>query len=220
MGYILSLETSTTNCSVCLALNGKSIAHKEYNSSHFSHSEKLHVFIEEVLNKANCHTDQLDAIAISKGPGSYTGLRIGVSAAKGLCFGLDIPLISLETLKVLSVQISTQKGVIIPMLDARRQEVYDRIFDHNSIPLSETRATVLESDTYCAFLKQGLVHFIGTGVSKLKSIIQPHPNAKFVDEAYPSASDMNELAYHKFKENDFEDVAYFEPFYLKEFIGG
>jgi tRNA threonylcarbamoyladenosine biosynthesis protein TsaB len=186
MAYILHLDTTTKKCSVALAFKGSFCAQKELLSEHFSHSEKLHVFIQDVLLEAGIDTDQLKAIAISKGPGSYTGLRIGVAAAKGLCFALDIPLIAVNTLELM-VQPHTvaPETFIIPMLDARRMEVYTAVFDSNKNWVEGTNAMVLTD-----FTEQ--VH-------------------------YPSAKEMFILALERFEKGAFESLAYFEPFYLKDF---
>jgi tRNA threonylcarbamoyladenosine biosynthesis protein TsaB len=217
MAYILNIETSTTNCSVALSKNGKVIGLKEDNSLEYSHAERLHIYIDEVLKTAQISKNQLNAIAISKGPGSYTGLRIGVSAAKGLCFALNIPLISVPTLEALAHQIENPKGTIVAMLDARRMEVYSAIYDVKHNLVRSTAAEVLNPESYQELLELSSVYFIGNGVQKTKSIIT-HKNAQFVDNKLPSAKQMCALSFERFKTKDFEDVAYFEPFYLKDFI--
>jgi len=220
MATILCIETATTNCSVCLSVNGKVIALKEDYNNQYSHAERLHIYIEELLVKNNVLKSELDAIAVSKGPGSYTGLRIGVSAAKGLCFALEIPLISIPTLDSLGDQVKETKGVIVAMLDARRMEVYAAVYDaHNKKQLRETRAEVLDSDSFLEYLDKGIVYFIGDGVEKFKAICH-HKNAVFIDAKLPSANEMGLLAEEKYKKSDIEDVAYFEPYYLKDFISG
>ncbi|MBV1922576.1 MAG: tRNA (adenosine(37)-N6)-threonylcarbamoyltransferase complex dimerization subunit type 1 TsaB, partial [Flavobacteriaceae bacterium] len=163
MATILCLETSTTNCSVALSVNGSVIALKEDNSNQYSHAERLHVFIEEVLSESNIKKDDLDAIAISKGPGSYTGLRIGVSAAKGLCFALDVPLISIPTLEILASQLQIENGLIISMLDARRMEVYSSVYNKEIIEVRETKAEVIDETSFVSFLDIENVFFIGNG---------------------------------------------------------
>jgi len=177
----------------------------------------LHSYIDEVLIKSKIKFSDLDAIAVSKGPGSYTGLRIGVSAAKGLCFAIDKPLISVATLEALAHQIKIEEGVIVPMLDARRMEVYSAIFDLNYKQIRDTQAQILEEQSFKDYLEEGKVYFIGNGVEKTKTLIS-HPNAIFVDNKLPSANEMSLLANNKYKKNDIEDVAYFEPYYLKDFI--
>ena len=217
MSYILNIETATTNCSVSLSNQGETLyLVEDYNNS-YSHAERLHVYIDQVLHKADITADRLDAVAVSKGPGSYTGLRIGVSAAKGLCYALKIPLISVSTLEALAHQVVANDGVIIPMLDARRMEVYAAVFDAQKNLVRETKAEVVDQRSYNAFLERSKVYFIGTGVSKTKDVIQSD-NAVFIEDKLPSASTMSKLSYEKLKKNDIEDVAYFEPYYLKDFI--
>lgn len=217
MALILNIETATTNCSVSLSRNGETVVLKEDNSKNYSHAESLHVFIDAVLKEAGITSKDLDAVAISKGPGSYTGLRIGVSAAKGLCFALDKPLISVPTLEALAHQVICTEGVIVAMLDARRLEVYAAIFNSNHEEIKETEAQVLDENAYADYLKEGKVYFVGNGVEKTKALIN-HPNAIFIEDKLPSASEMSLLAFNKYKKSDTEDVAYFEPYYLKDFI--
>ena len=161
MAYVLNIETSTTNCSVALSKSGSIVAFKEDNSLGYSHAERLHVYIDEVLQTAKVSIDQVDAIAISKGPGSYTGLRIGVSAAKGLSYALDVPLISVPTLEALAHQVDAPKGAVVAMLDARRQEVYSAIFDDHFSELRATEAEVLTPESYQELLESSPVYFIG-----------------------------------------------------------
>ncbi|MDN3723395.1 tRNA (adenosine(37)-N6)-threonylcarbamoyltransferase complex dimerization subunit type 1 TsaB [Aequorivita sp. SDUM287046] len=219
MAIILCLETATVNCSVALAVNGEIKAIREENDQKFSHAEKLHVFIDEVLKEAKIAKAGLDAIAVSKGPGSYTGLRIGVSAAKGLCFALDIPLISTFTLEVLAQQVNPKDGFIIPLLDARRMEVYSAVFNAEKKQIRETRAEILNENSFSEFLKAGNTVFLGDGADKLEAICNSE-NARFHQRSFPSAADMAQLAEAKYKISDTEDVAYFEPYYLKEFMLG
>jgi tRNA threonylcarbamoyladenosine biosynthesis protein TsaB len=217
LALILNIETSTTNCSVSLSKEGETLVLKEDNNDKYSHAERLHSYIDEVLIEAKIPLSNLDAISISKGPGSYTGLRIGVSAAKGLCFAIDKPLISVATLEALAYQIKIEKGVIVSMLDARRMEVYSAIFNADYQQIRDTQAQILDAQSFTSFLDQGKVYFIGNGVEKTKTLIS-HPNAVFIDNKLPSANEMSTLSYKKFKEHNFEDVAYFEPYYLKDFI--
>jgi tRNA threonylcarbamoyladenosine biosynthesis protein TsaB len=214
---ILNIETSTTNCSVSLSKEGETLVLKEDNNNKYSHAERLHSYIDEILIEAKIPLSDLDAIAVSKGPGSYTGLRIGVSAAKGLCFAIDKPLISVATLEALAHQIKIEEGVILPMLDARRMEVYSAIFDLNYKQIRDTQAQILEEQSFKDFLNEGKVYFIGNGVEKTKTLIN-HTNAIFIENKFPSANQLSVLSYNKFKENNFVDVAYFEPYYLKDFI--
>ncbi|MEO8773470.1 MAG: tRNA (adenosine(37)-N6)-threonylcarbamoyltransferase complex dimerization subunit type 1 TsaB [Gelidibacter sp.] len=218
MSYILNIETATTNCSVSLSKEGEILVLKEDYNSNYSHAESLHVFIDSVFKEANLKPRDVDAIAVSKGPGSYTGLRIGVSAAKGLCFSLDKVLISVDTLESLSHQLTIDSGYIVPMLDARRMEVYAAVYDEQHKQVRAIEAQVLDEHSFNAFLQVGKVYFIGNGVEKTKQIIT-HPNAVFIENKLPSAKEMAQLAYDKYKKSDMEDVAYFEPFYLKDFIG-
>ncbi|KXO00369.1 peptidase M22 [Aequorivita aquimaris] len=219
MAVILCLETATTNCSVAIAVDGEVKAIREENNQKFSHAEKLHVFIEEVLSEAKVDKKKLEAVAVSKGPGSYTGLRIGVSAAKGLCFALDIPLISTPTLEVLAQQVNTSNSHIIPLLDARRMEVYSAVFNSDKKQVRETKAEILKEDSFADFLEKGKTIFIGDGAVKFEAICK-HKNAVFQNDLFPSSADMVSLAEAKYKISDTENVAYFEPFYLKEFMMG
>jgi len=220
MATILCLETATTNCSVTLSVNGSVIAFREDNSKSYSHAERLHVFINEVLQEAKLAKDQLDAICVSKGPGSYTGLRIGVSAAKGLCFALDVPLISIATLSALASQVTAADALyIVPMLDARRMEVYSAVYNSDKEEIRETQAQILEETSFSTFLDEGKVLFIGNGVEKFQEICK-HPNALFMPGALPSAVQQAKLSQAKFDRQEFEDVAYFEPYYLKDFKVG
>ncbi len=216
--YILNIETATTNCSVSLSQGGETIVLKEDYDKNYSHAERLHIYIDEVLKEAKVSSGNIEAIAVSKGPGSYTGLRIGVSAAKGLCYALDKPLISVSTLEALAHQVTTcDEAVIISMLDARRMEVYSAVFDADYNQIRETEAQILDESSFKDYLEAGNVYFIGNGVEKAKTLIK-HPNAIFIDGKLPSANEMSLLAYNKYKINDTEDVAYFEPYYLKDFV--
>lgn len=217
MSKILCLETATTNCSVALSENGSVIAFREDTSTEYSHAERLHVFIEEVLEEANTTIKNIAAIAVSKGPGSYTGLRIGVSTAKGLCYSLDIPLISIPTLQSLVMQVNDQTDYIVPMLDARRMEVYASVYNAKKQEIEKTKAEILNKNSFSEYLEKGIVTFIGNGVEKFKEICN-HPNARYIEGKFPSALQMVLLAKDKLTKTDFEDVAYFEPFYLKDFI--
>ena len=217
MAIILNIETATTNCSVSLSKHGETFALQEDFDKQYSHAERLHVYIDTLLKENDVKRSQLNAIAVSKGPGSYTGLRIGVSAAKGLSFALDIPLISVSTLEALAKQVKIEKGVIIPMLDARRLEVYSAIFDANYNILRNIEAQILDADAFRDYLNNGKVYFIGNGVEKTKLLIT-HENAIYIEDKLPSANEMGLIAHEKYKKNDIEDVAYFEPFYLKDFV--
>lgn len=221
MTHILCLETATTNCSVALSINGEVVMMQEDNAKKYSHAERLHTFIKEVLDKAGVAQEKLDAIAVSKGPGSYTGLRIGVSAAKGLCAALDIPLIAVETLRSLSRKqnLTTHNELVVPMLDARRMEVYSAIYDSEGNVIRGTEAQILDETSFTEYLDKSIVHFIGNGVEKFQEVCT-QPNARFVTNELPSAAQMAAISDQKFTEGLFEDVAYFEPYYLKDFIAG
>ena len=215
MTYILNIETATKNCSVSLAKNGETILCKEIAEQGYSHAEKLHVFIEEIVKEANVNFSEIKAVAVSKGPGSYTGLRIGVSAAKGLCYALQIPLISIDTMQVLAKKANVD-GLIVPMIDARRMEVYSAIFDKNHNKIKEVEAEVLTENSYQDF--DQTVYFVGDCQEKCQTVLVKD-NFKFLPEIiFPSANEMSVLSFEKFQNNDFEDVAYFEPFYLKDFM--
>lgn len=218
--YILNIETATKNCSVSLAKNGKTILCKEIAEHGYSHAEKLHVFIEEILKETGIGITDLHAIAVSKGPGSYTGLRIGVSTAKGLCYALEIPLISVDPLQVLAKQalsiINYNCGYIVPMIDARRMEVYSAVYDGGLNRINDVQAEILTEDSYADCLED--IYFIGDCQEKCQTVLTKD-NFHFLPEiVFPSANEMSALSYEKFLKSEFEDVAYFEPFYLKDFL--
>ena len=214
--YILNIETATKNCSVSLAKNGETILCKEIAEQGYSHAEKLHVFIEEIIKETGIGVNDLNGIAVSKGPGSYTGLRIGVSTAKGLCYALGIPLISVDTLQVLAKKVVVEDGLIVPMLDARRMEVYSAIFDKSYSKIKEVQAEILTENSYAEITDT--IYFIGDCQEKCKTVLTA-TNFHFLPEiVFPSAKEMSALSFEKFTKNDFEDVAYFEPFYLKDFL--
>lgn len=216
MTYILNIETATRNCSVSLAKNGETVLCREIAEQGYSHAEKLHVFIEEILKETGITVQDLKAIAISKGPGSYTGLRIGVSTAKGLCYALGIPLISVDTLQVLAQNVSVENGLIVPMIDARRMEVYSAVFDANHNKIMEVQAEILTEESYADMTET--VYFIGDCQEKCQTVLTKD-NFHFLPEiVFPSANEMSSLSFDKFNKNEFEDVAYFEPFYLKDFL--
>jgi tRNA threonylcarbamoyladenosine biosynthesis protein TsaB len=216
LSYILNIETATKNCSVALAKDGETIFCNEISELGYSHAEKLHVFIEEIIAKAGITAKELNAIAISSGPGSYTGLRIGVSAAKGLCFALDIPLISVDTLTSLASQATVSEGIVVSMIDARRLEVYSAIFNAKNEMIRKVEAEILTESSFDGFSET--IYFVGDSNEKAKAILNK-PNFIFLDEiVYPSAKEMSALSYKKFQENTFEDLAYYEPYYLKDFM--
>ena len=224
MALILCIETSTNICSVALALNGQVLASFDEHQSN-SHAAILTVLIDKLLKKNKVQIDQLDAIAVSSGPGSYTGLRIGVSVAKGICFAIQKPLIATTSLKILATGVlSAEKdaihepnALICPMIDARRMEVYSTLFDANLNQTTDIVAEIIDSASYGAVLDKGQILFAGNGSQKCQPLIN-HPNAIFIPNVYPTASGMASLANDAFLNNQFEDVAYFEPFYLKDFI--
>jgi tRNA threonylcarbamoyladenosine biosynthesis protein TsaB len=216
MSYILNIETSTKNCSVSLSKNGNCLIIKEIAEENYSHAEQLHNFISNVLKENEINFQDLDAVAISKGPGSYTGLRIGVSAAKGLCFALDIPLIAIDTLTVLAQQVQIDNAFIVPVLDARRLEIYCTVLNQNYETITPVNAHILTDNSFLEYSNPLI--FIGDCVQKCQEIIKL-PNAQFI-HSYPSAKDMCTLSYQKFLNKEFENTAYFEPFYLKDFILG
>lgn len=216
MHYIINIETATKNCSVSIAANGKTLVCKEMSELGYSHAEKLHLFIQDVIQEAAISFSQLSAIAVSQGPGSYTGLRIGVSAAKGLSYALQIPLISVDTLLALAHQVSANDGLIVPMIDARRMEVYSAIFDSNKQKIREVQAEIISAESFAAISDK--IYFIGDSNEKVKSVLTKS-NFVFLDAIqFPSAKEMSTISYQKYLEKDFEDVAYFEPYYLKDFL--
>jgi len=216
MAYILNIETATKNCSVSIALDGKLLLCKEMAEQGYSHAEKLHVFIEETLGDCQLKFKDLSAIAVSQGPGSYTGLRIGVSAAKGLAFALDIPLIAVDTLAVLAAQAKISYGLIVPMIDARRMEVYSAIFDANLKIVRDVQAEIITEESFSEI--DSKIYFVGDCLEKCKAVLTKD-NFIFLDNVvYPSAAAMSALSGDSYKKNDTVDVAYFEPYYLKDFM--
>jgi tRNA threonylcarbamoyladenosine biosynthesis protein TsaB len=216
MAYILNIETSTKNCSVSVFADHELLASCELATDGYAHAEKLHVFIGKALKSAGITYNNLCAVAVSKGPGSYTGLRIGVSAAKGLCMALDIPLIGVNTLELLAIQLDFKEGFAIPMIDARRMEVYSQIFDTQYNTIRDVQAEIITADTYADL--DGPIHIIGDCQPKIKTLLT---NSKFVyhdNIVYPSAKNMGFISSEKFDVGAFEDLAYFEPFYLKDFM--
>ena len=216
LGYILNIETATKNCSVALAKEGETIFCKEIAEEGYSHAERLHVFIEDIIKETGITLRDLSAVAVSQGPGSYTGLRIGVSAAKGLCYALDIPLIAVDTLQALAAQVIISNGLIIPMIDARRMEVYSAVFAPNYERKREVLAEIITENSF-EDLEETL-YFVGDCADKCKSVLNKD-NYVFLEHIkYPSAKEMSALSFEKFKINDTVDVAYFEPYYLKDFM--
>lgn len=222
MATILHIETSTEVCSVAVSQDGLCVFEREDREGP-NHAVKSGVFIDEALSHIDSQLLTLDAVAVSGGPGSYTGLRIGVSTSKGVCFGRDARLISVPTLEVLCVPVLLQEKVkeddalLCPMLDARRMEVYAALFDRSLREVRPTQADIVDGDTYRAFLDERPIYFFGNGAAKCMEVIN-HPNARFIEGVVPLARWMFPLAERRFFDQKFEDVAYFEPFYLKDFV--
>ena len=220
MALILGIETATRNCSVALFKDGIVIAEKEHISDDYIHAEQLTLFIQQVIESANVTLKKVEAVALSKGPGSYTGLRIGTSSAKGLCYALDIPLIGISTLKAMAFEMAKNEksAIYCPMIDARRMEVFSALYDVDNKQVRGVQADVVDENTYTEFLADETI-FFGDGSLKCQEIIN-HKNAKFIEGINPSAKNLGILANTKFENKDFENVAYFEPYYLKDFVAG
>ena len=222
MSCILHIETSTTVCSVALSEDGQCIYHDEDRSGQ-NHNERIGTFVDAALSFADSHAIPLDAVAVSAGPGSYTGLRIGVSMAKGICYALNLPLVAVPTLELLAVPVLLRHddlpadALLCPMIDARRMEVYSALYDRALHTVREIRAEVVEPGAYDEMLARHPVYFFGDGAEKCKSVIT-HPNAHFIDNIQPLAKNMSPLAEKRLITQQTEDVAYFEPFYLKDFV--
>lgn len=227
MATILNIETSTEVCSVSLAKDGQTLFQKESNDG-LNHSKLLTVFIEELFKENNFEKNRLDAVAVSKGPGSYTGLRIGVSVAKGLCFGLNIPLIGIGSLDSMADHVATETGIYFnaenldkllfcPMIDARRMEVYMALYNSKGENVLPVAAEIIDENSLAEYLKENKILFFGNGAEKCRSKIT-HANAVFAGPATTSARFMQKLSEKKYNNGQFEDVAYFEPFYLKDFV--
>ncbi|MBL7932414.1 MAG: tRNA (adenosine(37)-N6)-threonylcarbamoyltransferase complex dimerization subunit type 1 TsaB [Bacteroidia bacterium] len=220
MAYILHIETATTVCSVALSQNEKTLFVKELDEG-FTHAENLHLFIQEALSKTGIESKDLNAISVSKGPGSYTGLRIGVSSAKGLAYALNIPLISVDTLQIMAAMAydtMKEKAFYCPMIDARRMEIYTNVYDQDLKAQSEIQALIVDENSIDTFKKYPKICFFGDGMPKCKTLLSTLTNAHFIEDIKPSAASMVKLAHAKFVSKSFEDVAYFEPFYLKDFM--
>ena len=221
MSCILHIETSTDVCSVAVSEDGACIySNEDYGGP--NHAVKLGSFVDEALSFADSHAIPLDAVAVSCGPGSYTGLRIGVSMAKGICYGRNLPLIGIPTPEVMCVPLLLDEelpedALLCPMIDARRMEVYAALYDRALHPVREIEAVIIDESSYEDYLNRGPVYFFGNGAAKCKEKIM-HPNARFVEDIHPLAKWMFPLAEKAFARGDFKDVAYFEPFYLKEFV--
>lgn len=228
MALILNIETSTKVCSVCVSDDGNIIGVKESGEDK-SHAKKLTVFIQDLLNETNLKIDDFDAVAISKGPGSYTGLRIGVSTAKGLCYAKDLHLIAINTLQAMANGIilkaekneisldDFENAILVPMIDARRMEVYSAFFNAQGKFVRNVEAEIIDENSYHDILPKQKMIFFGDGSDKIKEVIQ-HENAIFVKDFDPSSAYMAKLSDQAYQNKNFENVAYFEPFYLKDFI--
>ena len=223
MAVILHIETSTNVCSVAVSENGQCIFEQSERGG-MNHAEKLGTMVDEALSFTDNHAIPFDAVAVSCGPGSYTGLRIGVSMAKGICYGRDLKLISVPTLELLCVPVllretarSEENALLCPMLDARRMEVYAALYDRALKPVRSVGADIVSAETYKQWLDEQPVYFFGNGAAKCMEVIN-HPNAHFIDGIEPLAKWMQPLTEWRFLNNQFEDVAYFEPFYLKDFV--
>ena len=217
---ILCIETSTNCCSAAITIDGQAVASKE-NLEGANHASELPVFIEQLLDTAREQGWTLDAVAFSQGPGSYTGLRIGAATAKGICYGLNIPLIPVDTLQILCAavkdQLSNIDGILCPMLDARRMEVYTAMYQPNDLKaMSKVEAKIINEQSFCEELKKQTIYFFGNGAEKCKTIIQ-FDHAKFIDNIVPQAKYMGALA-EQATQLDIKQMAYYEPFYLKEFV--
>lgn len=222
MSCILNIETSTSVCSVAVSNDAECIFNKEDHSGP-NHAVKLGVFVDEALSFIDNHAIPLDYVAVSSGPGSYTGLRIGVSMAKGICYGRGVKLIGVPTLELLCVPVLLHheeiedNALIVPMLDARRMEVYAEVFDRALRPVRDIHSDIVDENTYKEYLDKGPVYFFGNGAAKCMKAIN-HPNAHLIDDVEPLARNMYPLAAKRVAQEKFEDVAYFVPFYLKEFV--
>ena len=222
MSCILSIDTSTNVCSVAVSENGACIYHDEDKTGP-NHAEKLGVFVDEAMSFADSHAIPFDAVAVSCGPGSYTGLRIGVSMAKGICMGQDLKLVAVPTLELLCVPVLLHNeelednALLVPMIDARRMEVYAAVYDRSLREVREIGADVVTAETYKEYLDRGPVYFFGNGAAKCMEVIN-HPNAHLIEGIVPEAKWMFPLAEKRIAQQKFEDVAYFVPYYLKDFV--
>lgn len=217
---ILQIETSTQYCSAAVSRNGETLNFKIAAGQNL-HAGSLTLFIDEVMSQSGLKYADLDAVAVSKGPGSYTGLRIGVSTAKGLCYALDKPLIAVDTLKMMAAGFlkahPEHNDLVCPMIDARRLEVYTALYSPLGDELDPVSARIIDENSYAAELRASKITFIGDGAAKCEPILA-NSNATFLADNFNTASNMSDIAFQRFQANAFEDVAYFEPFYLKDFM--
>ncbi|MCK9339952.1 MAG: tRNA (adenosine(37)-N6)-threonylcarbamoyltransferase complex dimerization subunit type 1 TsaB [Bacteroidales bacterium] len=219
--YILNIDTATDICSVALSHGEQIIAYRE-NLNGKSHAQTLLPFIRDVLNEGHVSVGQLNAVALSKGPGSYTGLRIGTSTVKGICYAMGLPLIAIPTLQIIAVDAVNEAkqypdGLICPLLDARRMEVFTAFYQNDLTEISPVHACIVDEESFTDILLNNHVVFCGNGVKKCAPILAQSPHAHFISEPI-SARNMAQIAFSKFLNLQFEDVAYFEPFYLKEYV--
>lgn len=226
MALILNIETATQVCSVSLSVDGETTEIKESHTKN-SHAEQLTIFAQQIISDGGYQFKDLDAIAVSKGPGSYTGLRIGVSTAKGLCYSLDKPLISVSTLEAMAVGMISRidkkdlaNTLFCPMIDAKRMEVYCALFTNDTSMVREIKAEIIDENSFSKELKNNTIVFGGDGAPKCKEVLSHSNKTVFLDDFFPSSRFMSQIAEQKFIDGNFEDVAYFEPFYLKDFIAG
>ncbi len=221
MALILCMDTATKACSVALCSNGEVLSERNLIEEGYVHAEKLHVLVSEVLIESGKNLNELDAIAAGSGPGSYTGLRIGISTAKGFCYGSNIPLIGIPTLQIMAAaakeKINSSEFTLRPLIDARRMEVYSTAYGPELDELDPCKAIIMDDSSFSSELDQGPVYFFGDGMEKCRTLLSSHSNARFIAEIFPRASAMGWIAELRFSKNEVEDVAYFEPFYLKEF---
>lgn len=218
---LLNIDTSTDYCSVALN-DGDQLLFNISDTQVRNHASLLSIFVQKALDFAKSNCAKIDAIAVSAGPGSYTGLRIGVSTAKGLCFGLNIPLISIDTLQIINISAKSKINtayeniLLCPMIDARRMEVFCALYKYDGTIFSEIKAEIITENSFADIVKNHTIYFFGTGADKCKTLLHHH-NYRFIDNIYPLAENMISLSNRKFQQKTFEDIAYFEPYYLKEF---
>jgi tRNA threonylcarbamoyladenosine biosynthesis protein TsaB len=221
MPRILSIETALESCGVALGKDGRVLSTLEKTGENV-HATQLTVMIDEILKNAGITTKELNAVSISQGPGSYTGLRIGSSAAKGICYALDIPLIAVDTLKIMAktALAAGEKGLLCPMIDARRMEVYYSVYDKDLNQVGDTEAAVVTGDFLSDLLIENKVIFFGNGMPKCRELLSKNENAFFIGDIKPSPAEQLVLAFEKYDAKEFEDIIRFEPFYLKNFVPG
>ncbi|MDR0969439.1 MAG: tRNA (adenosine(37)-N6)-threonylcarbamoyltransferase complex dimerization subunit type 1 TsaB [Lentimicrobiaceae bacterium] len=227
MACILLLETATKSCSVALERDGKLISLRENASENYSHAEKVTLFIEAVMKESGIAFSKLDAVAVSKGPGSYTGLRIGVSTSKGICYAIEKPLIAVNTLLSMATQMKMRLGknfsdsdLLCPMIDARRMEVYTAVFDASLREINKTKALIIDENSFSDLTEKHRIHCFGSGAEKCTSVFSNNKQLLIHQDFNLSATGMIAWAERAFLEQTFENLAYFEPFYLKDFVAG